>query len=266
MKKYILIIGLASLVTVFLSACKKGEDILGAAYGRLMLSSVFSGEASPLLVQVDGETKDTLNVEKPGTLQEIILKTGQHQMVLVNQQTKKTLTDTAITIETGKLTNLPKFYYTGTSALFDDLAAKPTADSMLVRFVTLDPKLPDVMDIEISLWDFGGTPTPLANKKIKGIRKDKFSNFVQFPNPAILLPPDTDPSFFYYTIEGYDPAHNNKKVMAIEDGSISYIYDFDSGGAISTFIANDVISLGIDKQPDSDPTHVPTIIFSRIAQ
>jgi hypothetical protein len=52
---------------------------------------------------------------------------------------------------------------------------------MLVRFVTFDPTLPDVMDVEIALYDFSATLLPLANKSIKSLRKDKFSAFIQLP-------------------------------------------------------------------------------------
>ncbi len=257
-----LIIGILLILAACLNSCSKGEDIPGTGFGRLYVNAVFSGDAPPLLVLVDNATRDTLKVDRPGISGDgVILSAGAHHLQLTNADTKKVLSDTTIMIAVTDTITLPTFFYTGTAALYDNLDITPEKDSMLVRFVTLDPTLPDVIDIEISLWDFGGTPIPVPAKRIAGVRKDRFSEFIQFPNPAVLLPPDTDPAFFYYIIEGFDPKDNNKKVLSIEDGSLSYIYNYEN---FSTYTPNAVISLGIGPQPVGDPTHVPVDIFKRI--
>ncbi|WPU97062.1 hypothetical protein SNE25_16185 [Mucilaginibacter sabulilitoris] len=262
MKKLDLLFKLLTLLT-FIAAtgtsCQKGKDILGVSFGQLRISSVFSGNAAPLLVQVDGKVKDTLRVDKPNTNSAIILEAGKHKLVLINRTTKKALSTTTVTIAAAKTLSLPKFYYTGTAALFDDLTVKPTRDSMLVRIVTLDPALPDVMDLELSLYDYGSIYVPLATKKIKGVRKDRFSEFITLPNPAKLLP-DVDASFILYAIEGYDSNNKNKKVMSIENGTNSYILLNN----FQYFVPNAVVSMGIG--PYNQGVQEPFTIFERIAK
>ncbi|KAA2243821.1 hypothetical protein F0L74_15210 [Chitinophaga agrisoli] len=256
-KKYIVLPVSLLVVSGLFFSCNKGEDIRGVGFGSLEVSSVFSGEASPLLVQVDGETRDTLSVDKPYTTQKILIKEGEHQLVLFNMTTQKALTDTTITVEATKTISLPKFYYTGDAALFDDLTAKPSSpDNMLVRVVTLDPSLPDVMDLKISVYDYASVNIPLADKMIKGVRKDRFSGFIELPDPATLAPPDV--AFILYAIEGYDPNDNNKKVMSIENGTNSYFLLSNN----QYYIPNAVVSMGIGAYRDG--VQEPFEIFERI--
>jgi hypothetical protein len=256
---YIIIIGLLSVS--MLTACQKGKDLVTPAYGKLSVTSSFSPDASPLLIQIDGETKDTLTAAKP-FIDNLPLKEGERHIVFINQTNKQVITDTTVVISSQKTFTLPTFLYTGTAALFDDVTAKPAVDSMLVRFVITDPALPNVMDLELTLTDFGGTKLPLTSKKMRGVRKDKFSNFIQLPDPSSLLPPGTDPAFYYYVIEGFDPANGNQKVMGIDEGTYSYVLDFET---FTTFTTNAVISLGIGAA-QTDPSHMPSNIFRRIAQ
>lgn len=246
------------LTASLFSSCEKGEDIPGVGYGKLQLNSSFSGDASALLIQVDGETKDTLTSTKPATTGDgIVLKTGKHRVLLVNQETKKVLSDTTVSIETARVFNLPKFFYSGTAALFDDLNAKPQKDSILIRLVTTDPALPEVMDITISLYDYDQINVPLVNKKIRGVRKDRFSEFVQLPDPYSLAP---NASFILYAIEATDPNDNNKKVMDIAEATNSYL-EFEGP---SYYTPNGVLSMGIG--PFEGGVHLPVRIFNRIAE
>ncbi|MBS7566955.1 hypothetical protein KHS38_21295 [Mucilaginibacter sp. Bleaf8] len=261
MKNFISYIALFILASTILSACQKGKDLESPGFGKLNITSSFAADANPLLVQIDGETKDTLTFAKQG-ISGLPVKGGKRRILLINQANKQIITDTTVTIEIQNTFTLPTFLYTGTAALFDDVTAKPAQDSMLVRFVITDPALPNNMNIELILTDFGGTRLPLSNKKISSIRKDKFSSFIQLPNPASLLPEGTDPTFFYYVIEGFDPANGNAKVMSIDEGSYSYVLDFET---FSTYTPNAVISLGIGA-PQGDPSHYPSNIFRRIVK
>lgn len=254
MKNMLFLYVVAALLTASAS-CQKGEEIRGIGFGQLKVSSVFSGDASPLLLQVDGEIKDTLTVSKPATLRNIFLPSGQYTVRLVNQQTKAVLLDTALTIEASKITRLPDFFYLGTAAVFDDFSAKPDTDSMLVRFITLDPALPDEMDLTFSFYDFDQMNIPLAEKRINGIRKDRFSSFIQLPDPAVLFP---DAPFIVYAIEGYK-AGTNEKVMDIANGTYSYI----ALNGFQFFIANGVGSMGIG--PLESGIHSPVEIFFHLA-
>lgn len=245
----------AALLTAFTS-CKKAEDIDGVGYGQLNVSSVFSGNAAPLLVQVNGETKDTLTASKPATLQNIFLHSGEYEVKLVNQETKKVLSDTTITIETAKIISLPAFFYTGSEILFDDFTAKPEQDSMLVRFIILDPTLPDELDITFSLYDFDQINFPMEEKRVNGVRKDRGSSYIQFPNPNTIFP---DASFILYAIEAYK-AGTNEKVMDIASGTYSYIVT----SGFQPFLANGVSLIGIG--PWESGAHAPVVIFSHIAE
>jgi hypothetical protein len=247
------------LIIITFFSCQKGKDFSESEFGVLNIESTFSAGASEFLfVQIDNVTVDTLTASSTDVGDKPI-QAGKRRITLFNPEINKIIADTMVDIKPSKTFKLPTFLYTGTAALFDDPTAKPSADSMLVRFVTLDPKLPDIINIELSFYDFAGTRISLPNKKLNGIRKDKFSEFIQFPDPAPLVPG----TVAYYTIEAFDPADNNKKVMSIDDGSLSYIYDYDTN---APFLQNGVISMGIGLQPDGDPTHVPITIFRRIAQ
>ncbi|MCD8739850.1 hypothetical protein LT679_04485 [Mucilaginibacter roseus] len=251
------------IITVFLfNACQKGKELENPAFGSLKIISSFTGDADPLLIQVDGRTLDTLTSVKQ-SINGLRLKEGERHLVFINQRNSKVITDTIINIERQKNFELPTFLYTGTGTLFDDLVEKPQPDSMLVRIVSIDPALPEIMNIQISLYDFAGNQYQLPNKSINGVRKDKFSNFIQLPNPIQLLPPGTDPSSFYYFIEGFDPANGNKKVMSIEEGNGCYVIDLDSFAA---YTPNLVLSLGIGAPTEFSTLRDPSNIFRRVAQ
>lgn len=252
---------LVAIITIF-SSCEKRQLIEEKAFGMISVSSIFAGEASPLLIEVDGVSKGRLTVEVPRTLSAIILETGPRNLKLINEETGDILTDTTLIVEAAKTLTLPLFFYTGSAALFDDLDATPQPDSMLVRFVTLDPTLPNAMDIEISLWDFASEPIRLTDKNVGGVTKTDFSEFIQLPHPSLLLPPGTDPTYVYYVIEGYDTT-TGEKVMSMENWNISMIIDLNTN---ANYIANGVISMGIGAASDFDPTHLPEFIFQRIAK
>lgn len=258
MKKYRLSITGSALLTVcalLFFSCQKGEPIEGTGYGTLQLSGTILSDA-PLLVQIDGRTMDTLSAGRPYTLGEgLLASAGDRNVQLVNQGDNKPLIDTTITIEAGKRIVLPKFFYNGSAVVFDDTTATPEKDSMLVRIITLDPSLPDVMDLTISLYDFGGLNIPVTSKTFKGVRKDRFSNFITLPDPLSIAPPET--YFVLYAIEGYDPNNNNQKVLSIEDGTYSFVVLSD----FTFFAPNTVLSLGIGA--NNGGGHEPVVIFQQ---
>lgn len=245
-------------------SCKKnGEIIEVPSFGRLSVRLTSPSGSDPVLLQVDGAVKDTLR----GEIRSLQLESGKRQISIVDLQKKKIL-DTAIVIEPRKPVLLSCFF-NGSTMFVDNLDPnlKPQKDSLLIRFVTTDKILPDLMDIEISLYDFGGTLIPLKNKTLKGIRKDKFSTYIQLPHPNVI-DPSFDSSMIFYVIEGYDatPTGNHKKVMSIEEFNCSYLeYSVDQ---LSIWIPNNIISFGIGPAPADGSTTLrsPQLIFQRQIQ
>lgn len=242
-------------------SCKKnGEIIEVPSFGQLSVRLTSPSGSDPVLLQVDGMVKDTLR----GETRNLQLESGKRQISIVDLQKKKIL-DTAIIIEPRKPILLSCFF-NGSTVFVDNLdpALKPQKDSLLVRFVTTDKTLPELMDIEISLYDFGGTVVPLKNKTLKGIRKDKFSAYIQLPHPNVI-DPSYEPNFMYYIIEGFDATTggNHKKVMSIEESNFSYL-DY-SGDFTFTWVPNNIISFGIGPVPadGSSTFRGPQLIFQR---
>jgi hypothetical protein len=143
--------------------------------------------------------------------------------------------------------------------LFDDVTVKPERDSMLVRLITLDPALPDVLDITISLYDYNSFIIPMPGKTIRGVRKDRFSEFVAFPDPMAEAPPEV--SFLLYVIEGYD-ATTKEKVLSIEGGTNSFI----SFSNYIYFTPNGVLSMGIGAFDPGLNYHPPISIFEHVVE
>lgn len=259
------------LITVFLSSCQDGEDIAGATgYGQLKIKSTFSAGASPILVQIDGETKDTLS-ETKSSISGMILKEGLRKYKLIKETDQQILLDTDINILPGKMTVADAFMYNGETALFDDELDKwPQQDSMLVRFVTTDPILPDRMDIDILLYyNSGGVKLISLGKTIQGVTKDKFSEFIQLPYPVLLSP--TGARYARYLIEGYD-SDTKEKVMiysitntanntaAVFPSSIPPTYS-----SISSINKGTVaLSIGIGASTGSNLLHQCSIVFWRV--
>jgi|GEM_PF-1824729 hypothetical protein len=251
-------------IPILIFSCKKnGEIIEVPSFGQFSISLTSPSGSSPVLLQVDGVLKDTLE----GKTVNIKLEAGKRQISIVDLQKKKIL-DTTVMIEPRKPISLTCFF-NGTTILVDNLdpTVKPQTDSLLIRFVTTDKILPDLMDIEISLYDFGGTLIPLKNKTLKGIRKDKFSTYIQLPHPNVI-DPSFDSSMIFYVIEGYDatPTGNHKKVMSIEEFNCSYLeYSVDQ---LSIWIPNNIISFGIGPAPADGSTTLrsPQLIFQRQIQ
>ncbi|RXK83334.1 hypothetical protein [Filimonas effusa] len=262
---FVILVVKLSAVIVLSSSCSKGEDLLGVGYGSVSFSptSTFSAPGS-LLVKIDGETRDTLTPVKPGTANAILLKAGEHKISLVNENSKQAITDTVVHIQPGKEFIMANFLYTGTAALFNDndLSHKPDKDSLLVRFVTLDATLPDVMNIDILVYyTLGGTQTALV-KKMPGVSKQQFSNYIQLPDPNSLVPAGAKNT--RYVLEGYN-ATSNEKVMSVSQNNMGYIQTNMTGTSI-IWTNNLVLSMGIG--PGASATNKvrqPKTIFYRIA-
>ena len=253
-----------SAVIVLSASCSKGEDIPGVGYGSVSFSptSTFSASDS-LIITIDDESRDTLTPAKPGTASAILLKAGEHHLALLNKNTKQAIVDTIVRILPGKEFIMANFLYTGTAALFNDndLSRKPEKDSLLVRFVTLDPTLPDVMNIDILVYyTLGGTQTALV-KKMSGITKKQFSDYIQLPDPNSLVPAGAKNT--RYVLEGYNAA--NEKVMSVSQNNMGYIQTNMNGSTI-TWTNNLVLSMGIAPGlTTTNKVRQPKTIFYRIA-
>jgi len=249
------------LVQLLMFSCKKDGEIINApSFGKLSVRLTSASGTAPVLLQIDGVVKDTIGAD-PISLQ---LEAGKRLISIVDLQNKKVL-DTTVNIDLKNPVSLSCFF-NGSTVLVDnlDLTLKPQKDSLLIRFVTTDQTLPDLMDIQISLFDFGGTVIPLGNKTLKGIRKDKFSAYIQLPHPNVI-DPVFESNTMFYVIEGFDATAggNHKKVMSIEEFNCSYL-DY-SGDLSFMWVPNNIISFGIGPVPSDGSTTLrsPQLIFQR---
>lgn len=248
--------GLFLVMLWMVTACQEGENIASEQYGHLIVQASFGANAANLIISVDGEPADTLVASNPYA--ELILPVGKRVIELINIETEVVLSNDTIDLAVGQRFNLPKFLYTGDAALFEDLESRPAPDSMLVRFVNIDPELPEVIDVEIVLHDFAELRMPI--KRLAGIRKDRFSNYIQLPSPYLFISEaQYPPGSVYYVIEAYDPNNDNNKVMSIEAYNYCYVYS-GFGAGFEAYIPNAVISMGIATNFNM------TIIFERLAQ
>lgn len=249
----------AAVLTLITSCKKEGELMAVPSFGNLSVKFTTPADHQ-LLLRIDGQLKDTLKDD--GNL--LKLEAGDNKVSVTDLQGKMVL-DTTIKIERSKTVSL-KGIFTGAVVLLDNMdpAIKPQTDSLLIRFITTDPLLPDQMDIEISLYDFGGTIVPLGNKKISGIRKDKFSAYIQLPNPNVI-DPSFDSTSMFYVIEGYDasPEGAHRKVMSIDELNVSFL-DYQ-GMSDFIWVPDNIISFGIGPVPEDGSTTLrnPKLIFQR---
>lgn len=259
-QNYTLFILVLAIQILILSCKKDGEIIPAPSFGQFSVRLTSSSGLAATLLQVDGVVKDTIDAD----VINLHLETGKRQISIIDLQNKKIL-DTTVTIDLKNPVSLSCFY-NGTTVLVDNLdpALKPQKDSLLIRFVTTDKTLPDLMDIQISLYDFGGTIIPLANKTLKGIRKDKFSSYIQLPHPNVI-DPVFESNVMFYVIEGFDATAGagHKKVMSIEEFNCSYL-DY-SGDLSFMWVPNNIISFGIGPVPADGSTTLrsPQLIFQR---
>ena len=246
--------------TGLISCQKGGREIPSPSFGQLSIHITSPVGASTLLIRIDGAVRDTL---KEGT-HNLFIETGERRLTITDLKNAAVL-DTTIIIQLRSPVALTGLY-TGYAVLLDnpDPGLKPQPDSLLIRFVTTDRQLPDRIDIVLSLYDFAGTHIPLDNKVVKGIRKDKFSEYIQLADPEAIHP---DYRSFYYVIEAYDtrPGREYKKVMSIEESTVSFL-DY-SGDFSYTWIPNNIISFGIGPAPADGSTGIrnPQLIFQRTA-
>ena len=217
------------LLTVFFSACEKGDNIPGKAYGQITVSSTFSDAAEPLLVVIDGVVKDTLSLEKSTLTRPIISEIGEKKYQLIKLSDQSILYESTLTVQAGKITSPPPFLYDGVTALFDDLTAKPAKDSLLIRFVNLAATLPDVVDLNINVSETG-TGTMRAVKTLKGVGKKDFSQFIQLPDPASLIAPEAVQYGAQYMIDISDASTG--EVLAT-NRTITFNAGYPSNGVMS---------------------------------
>jgi hypothetical protein len=250
MKKIKPTLFLLSIILIIAACNKNGEIVKYPSFGSLNISGTLS---SPLIIKIDGKIIDTLNAASNGLVTPV--EEGNHKISLLNSA-KKSVIDTVLTFQKRKTRYLTNFFYTGYGVLFPDpdKTRKPTRGNMLVRFVITDKTLPNELNLKLFVLDFGtGISTPL-NIKINGVRKDKFSNYIELHNPGS--------SDFYYLLEGYDLS--GKKIMSIDNNTYGFIVS--DNNSYAPFTENSIISLGIGPGNESDPSHIPQVIFQRIAK
>jgi len=242
-----------------LSSCKKGgEIVVYPSFGNLSISGTLS---TYLLVHIDNKITDTLKKDL-----NIKLEEGAHKISFFDDKSKLIL-DTVMDFEKGKTRFLSNFLYTGKGMLFpdNDLTRKPAPGKMLVRFVLLDEELPDEMNLDLILYYTTPVNYFSMNIKINGVRKDKFSNYIELAAPLPLAPVGARTA--QYVLEGYDL--NGQKLMSIGATSAANTFGYikySAIGAGTTYIPNNIISLGIGaKISATNKIHNPIVIFERVA-
>jgi hypothetical protein len=253
MKKNAFIILILSIVT-FLSSCKKGEIESYPGFGYLQLKGNHSEGTSPLILSVDDQTQDSVRGEVT-----LPIKSGERH-IRVKKLDGAVLIDTTLNIPFQQTVTLPSYFFNGSVFLVDDYnpetMAKPAAGKSLIRFIISDNSLPDELNIEIFNTDLAtGISTSVAT--VAGIRKDRFSGYIELEDP-VLLAGSYDA---VYTIEATD--QNGNKLLSLADNSFGFIsFEFD----ISTyFTPNNVVSLGIGPQPADGSSAIrnPQVIFRK---
>lgn len=242
-------------LTISFSACQKGKDIQEPGFGSLSMISTFSSDAKPILIKVDGETKDTISFDHPTTKDRILLVSGKHRVTLVSSETNKVLQDTTVVVETRKSNVFPSFWYRGVDLLFDDYnpatMQKPAQGNILIRFISTGIDLPEDIKIELIAFYRSGRSTVRVStgKIIEHLTKEKFTEYLELPNPSTFVPAGIQA---YYTIEGYDN-RTGDRIMGLGIGSTpgnQLMYsdienNFQPNLVISTSIVSDVTNTPI---------------------
>lgn len=230
MKNILQIIVFSSIY--FLFGCQKGENILGSGYGKLDIKATISNGSSPILVQLDEKTIDTIS-ENKSEIFGIVIKEGQVNFKLLKEDDKQILIEVPINIQAGKTTVAPPMLFDGKTALFDDLTTKPEKDSLILRFINLNQKISEVIDIKIYVIN-EETGEQILVKDIKEIKRDKFSNFVQLPSPKFYFPTSDQTN---YNIAILDSSNGNiirQNAILTFRGSTTYFPNFIASFAIVT--------------------------------
>lgn len=247
--KKLIIVGGILAFTSFMVSCEKGKDLDSPGYGKLSVLSTFGNEEKPLLIKVDGETKDTLNLNRPISQDHILVPAGNHQVSLVNTENNKTLLETQLLFETRKTVSLPRFWYREGALLLDDYdpvtMQKPGAGNILVRFVNVDKDLPADMRLEIVVYykigrSYFKAPTGITIAKVT---KGGFSEFLELPDWKSLAPSGA----LYCTVEGYDNATGEQVLGA--DRNVGSRLSFD--GVEDVYTPNMVYSMAIESYTTS---------------
>ena len=275
MNHYKIYFRLTILAVLVFAACRKGEIVKGAAYGKVNIDGgIISGDnVPPIWVQVNGETVDSMTSVRANITGRII-KAGNVQLVLRHSATGENLFDTSFVLKAGSTADIRRsFFYAGGQVYTDDFTVRPDQDSMLVRIINMAPLLPDRMDIEFGVYysRVGVQMQLLPAKKISGITKTDMSRFIQLPNPALLVPAGA--TGVRYIIEGYN-AVTREKVMtfnvAASQATMSYIITNPgaTGNAALQWTNNLVLTIGIGPRGTSPNSaiHIPKVIFSHVAR
>ncbi len=103
------------------------------------------------------------------------------------------------------------------------------------------PNFPEVVDLHISAFIIGSNDI-IPVKSVKGVRKDRFSDFIQLPDLKDFMP--TDPGeTATYRIEATDPSNND--AVLIPGNRYAAINTLNG-----RFAPNCVLSIGLNLQRD----------------
>lgn len=264
---------LAILVLLF-TACQKGEIIKGTPYGVININgATITGDSSiaPIVVEYSGKPSDTMNARK--ALSACVVQAGEVKLALRHGGTGEVFFDTSFTLQPAQTININyPFFYAGGRVQKDDFTKRPANDSVLVRFIIQDTTLPDVINLSFSLYyTQGGTQIRPTPKKLDGVNKKDFSEFIQFSSPVALAP--TGATNSRYIIEATNAA-TGEKVMAYNSvaaqNSMGYVITNPTASSASQWTQwtnnEHVITMGIGPRSGaSSGIKQPKVIFSHVA-
>jgi hypothetical protein len=260
MKYYNILSVITLIIPLFFSCKEEGELIEENGYGTIIISSTIAADAGILLVDVDGEIRDTLKA--PGKYLNIKAHTGSRNVKIYAPE-KSTMPVVDTVFDVTAIASSLKILYTGDITIVgggSDGSVKPAPGSSLVQFINLEKSLPASVDMVIQDYYYDEPNKiyllePVAT--IKNITKKTFSEFIEL-SPS----PHGDFSAGYY-FDLFDSKTGEKVV----DLLISYPFiHFADDGGFAPFVPNKIVSLGIAPEIYNPGGYMTLVIYESTVQ
>lgn len=255
------------LAFLVLPGCKKeGIPEAATSFGALVVKSSASTPeiAASFILKIDGVTLDT--IRSGGSYRRAFqIETGNRSVTMVNSAGAEVFRDT-VTIALQTTVELPGMMIKGQDLLVDDYdpaIIKPAPGKCLLRFINMDPKLPESVNIKLTAlyynYNFEPKSVPL-NITVTNVSKKGFSTYVELDSPESILKGVGDDAFiFWYAMDVWDATSGVKLLESTFDTPV-YLAFSNSGS--TDFIPNNVISMGIPAA-GNDPWRTCIVLFQR---
>ncbi len=265
---------LCFFVIIAASSCKKdGHPIEQPYFGTMkVLSSALTPDVAALfLLNIDGITLDTIKSSE-NFQKDYKIKAGEHLISVLNDKGTVAYKDT-IFIDSESTVDLPAFAIQGEAFLVDDYdpaVIKPAEGKSLIRLITLDPTLPDKINVKVNAFyydaNFEIKTIPLNLQFNEPVSKQSYTQFLELEDPARILEsigesPDNT-YFFTYVLEGWDAATGNQ-VINLDIPNSDYTFLAFGSGALHDWLPNSVFTIGIPVKGDNPPPYSCSVIFQR---